>query len=71
MRLWKVEFDGYWPVGAVAVAQADSGERAMEEVLRVLPLSLRGKNSFTNMTATEIDFVQASAVVLLDGDYQP
>ena len=69
MALWKVEFDGYWPVGAVAIANALSPEEAGSAVLRALPADLRRKNKVADMTIKEIVVAEGAATILLDGNY--
>ena len=70
MKLWKVTFTGYWPVGTVAIARADTNEEARRATFDALSRELKASNDiYSDMTAEEIEVSDGSAIILLDGNY--
>lgn len=67
MKLFKIYFNGHWPVGAVAVVLAQ-GAGTARKYLRD-ELEKRGLDHEQDLRVEEIDMRTAGAHVLLDGDY--
>lgn len=79
MKLYSINFAGYYPTGAVAIAFADSPEQAVDElIVKLIAKNLYlepayekfGLNGKATLLASCTEHKRiAGATILLDGDY--
>lgn len=66
LKMWVVEFSGYWPVGAVAIVEAESAADAAGQVYAALPTGLKDGNEPDQLEPREYT---GGVDILLDGNY--
>lgn len=71
MKVYTIQFNGYYPVGACMVITAENEYTAHKLAIdKLKALNLESKNSgLSNNNLVEVDTCKEDAIVLLDGDY--
>lgn len=70
MKTFAIQFEGYWPVGAVAIVVAEDKDSAVLLMRSKLnEMKLNPEQEITDEDITEIDPNTSGVYVLLDGNY--